>query len=61
MDCASVTKQKATACKREANKTGGCASAVRPLTTDEENVLGILLNQAKALNNENIQHDKRLF
>lgn len=38
MDCASVTKQKAIACKTEANKTGGGASAVRPLTADKEKV-----------------------
>lgn len=51
-DFASVTKQKAPACKREANKAAGGASAVPPLTADEENALADLLFQAKALNYE---------
>lgn len=61
-DFASVTKQKAPACERETNKTACGASAVPPLTADEEKALADLLFQAKALNYEkNLKpHDKRL-
>lgn len=51
-DFASVTKQKAPACKREATKTAGGANAVPPLTADEEKALAILLSQIKVLNYE---------
>uniref|UniRef100_A0A672MID1 Uncharacterized protein n=1 Tax=Sinocyclocheilus grahami TaxID=75366 RepID=A0A672MID1_SINGR len=41
-DFASVTKRRAAACKREANKTDGGINSVPPLTTEEEKVLAIL-------------------
>uniref|UniRef100_A0A671S9L1 Uncharacterized protein n=1 Tax=Sinocyclocheilus anshuiensis TaxID=1608454 RepID=A0A671S9L1_9TELE len=41
-DFTSVTKRRAAACKREANKTGAVINSVPPLTTEEEKVLAIL-------------------
>lgn len=57
------TKQKAPACKREANKAANGASALPPLTADEEKALADLLFQAKALNYEKNSkpYDKRLY